>query len=226
MRRAYSYLRVSGKGQIDGDGFPRQREAILAFAEKSGIRIVREFRDEGVSGTKELDYRDGLSDLFAAIDNDGVRIVLVENASRLARDLLIQETIIQQLLAKGVTVLTADGLDMSVVDDPTRVLVRQIFGAIYQFEKAMLVIKLRGARERMKRKGVRCEGQIPYGKDESEKSVLTTILGLRRDGMRLSDIAEHLNAEGVPSRHGGQWNKGTLSKILRRLDRSKKKELA
>ncbi len=88
-RTAVSYLRVSGKGQIDGDGFPRQRAAIEAYAKANNIEVVAEFRDEGVSGTKELDDRDGLAEIVARIKEGDVGLVLVENASRLARDLLV-----------------------------------------------------------------------------------------------------------------------------------------
>jgi DNA invertase Pin-like site-specific DNA recombinase len=52
MTKALSYLRVSGKGQVEGDGFPRQREAIARYAKTAGVEVVEEFRDEGVSGTK------------------------------------------------------------------------------------------------------------------------------------------------------------------------------
>ena len=47
--KAFSYLRVSGKGQVLGDGFPRQREAIEKYAKASGISIEEEFRDEGIN---------------------------------------------------------------------------------------------------------------------------------------------------------------------------------
>ena len=47
-RTAVSYLRVSGKGQIEGDGFPRQRAAIEAYAKANNIDIVAECRDEGL----------------------------------------------------------------------------------------------------------------------------------------------------------------------------------
>ena len=61
---ALTYLRVSGRGQITGDGFPRQRETIKRYAAANNITLVAEYRDEGVSGTKELDDRDGLGDLM------------------------------------------------------------------------------------------------------------------------------------------------------------------
>jgi DNA invertase Pin-like site-specific DNA recombinase len=78
MTEALAYLRVSGKGQINGDGFPRQREAIRRYAKAGGIEVIDEYRDEGVSGTKDLDHRDGLSDLMARIRSNGIRLVLVE----------------------------------------------------------------------------------------------------------------------------------------------------
>ena len=51
---ALSYLRVSTQGQVEGDGFPRQREAIADYAAKASMKVVDEFRDEGVSGTLPL----------------------------------------------------------------------------------------------------------------------------------------------------------------------------
>jgi hypothetical protein len=38
---AFGYLRVSGRGQLAGDGFPRQREAIQRYADAHGIKIAR-----------------------------------------------------------------------------------------------------------------------------------------------------------------------------------------
>ncbi len=45
---AIGYLRVSGRSQIDGDGFSRQRQAIERYAKAHGLDIVGLHRDEGV----------------------------------------------------------------------------------------------------------------------------------------------------------------------------------
>ena len=50
MVKVFAYLRVSGKGQVDGDGFPRQLAAIKAHAKANDMRIVQVFREEGVTG--------------------------------------------------------------------------------------------------------------------------------------------------------------------------------
>jgi len=162
---AVSYLRVSGRGQIDGDGFPRQREAITRYARAAGVEVVDEYRDEGVSGTKDLDDRDGLSDLMTRLASNGIRLVLVERADRLARDLMVSEVLLAEFRKLGITVVAADsGTDLSAGDDdPTRVLIRQVLGAVAQFEKSVIVAKLRAARVRKRRETGRCEGRKPFG---------------------------------------------------------------
>jgi DNA invertase Pin-like site-specific DNA recombinase len=79
-----------------------------------------------------------------------VRTVLVEDASRLARDLVAQELGVLLLIKRGVRVLTANGDDLTDTSDPSRVMMRQIAGSFALYEKTRLVTKLRGARERVR----------------------------------------------------------------------------
>src|SRR5262245_33465187 len=128
MVKAFVYLRVSGRSQVEGDGLVRQREAVTKYSLAQGVELVDEFRDEGVSGTKELAYREGLAALFDRLDSNGVRLVLIERADRLARDLIVGEIILGQFRERGVTVIEVEGgQDLTVADgDPTRKLIRQI----------------------------------------------------------------------------------------------------
>lgn len=219
MPQVFSYLRVSGDAQADADkdGFPRQQAAIAAFAKKKYV-IKEEFRDEGVSGTNELDDRDGLSALLQAIAGNGVRIVIVENATRLARDLMVQEAILAKFRDLGVAVLGADGMDLTVADnDPTRILIRQIMGAFAQFEKSMLVAKLRSGRIRKKKETGRCEGILPFGSNEAEATTLARMKALqeqRKPSLSLAEVAEKLNKEGCTNRSGGAWTKAMVHKLL------------
>ena len=74
---AVAYLRCSGLGQVDGDSFPRQTEAIHSFAVRHSFEIVAEFRDEGVSGTVESEGREGFSEMIERIASNCVRVVIV-----------------------------------------------------------------------------------------------------------------------------------------------------
>ena len=221
--KAFSYLRVSGKSQVDGDGFVRQREAIKSYADTNNIRIVKEFKDEGVSGTTELADRDGLASLFDRIEQNGVRTVIVEKADRLARDLIVGEVILSQFRDLVVNVIEASGNDLTADDgDPTKVLIRQLLGAVAQFDKSVIVRKLKAARERQRKEHGRCEGRKPYGSTPAEQQVLEQIILLRRKprkGRRLSyqKIAKQLNDDGMLARSGREWKGTTIRNIVARI---------
>ena len=80
--------------------------------------------------------------------SNGVRTIVVETANRFARDLIVQEVGYAMLKERGIKLIAADSPDAFLDDTPTAVMIRQILGAVSQFEKAMLVSKLRGARDR------------------------------------------------------------------------------
>ncbi|MBS0205929.1 MAG: recombinase family protein [Planctomycetes bacterium] len=223
MMKAFSYLRVSGKGQVLGDGFPRQRESISTYANANGIAVQAEFRDEGISGTTELADRDGLGDLIDRIESDDVRTVLVERSDRIARDLLVGEVILGQFRDLGVTVIEAASGNVLTADDgdPTKVLIRQILGAVAQFDKSVVVSKLRAARDRMRRNQGRCEGRKPFGSFAGEEEIFNQIVTMRksRKGQRRTSyrrIAESLNSQGIRSRCGKPWNGTTIRNMVAR----------
>ena len=220
---AYAYLRVSGRAQIEGHGFDRQRDTIRRYAKTNHIEIAGEYRDEGVSGSRELADREGLAAMLDALESNGVCIVLVERADRLARDLMVSEVILGQFRDIGAKVIAADGgVELTVSDDdPTRKLIRQVLGAVSEFDKGVTVLKLRAARDRKRRTEGRCEGRKPYGTRPGEQKVVNRIHQLRRKPklrkrMSVAKIADVLNKEGWPTRMGGQWKPGTVWQILRR----------
>jgi DNA invertase Pin-like site-specific DNA recombinase len=227
MERAYSYLRVSGRGQISGDGFPRQREAIAKYARRHGVTIVQEFRDEGVSGTRELGSRPGLAALLDRLETNGVRVVLIERADRLARDLLVGEVILGQFRKIRVRVVDASGTNLSADDDdPTRILIRQVLGAVSQFEKAVVVLKLRAARDRMRIRTGRCEGRRPFGYYPHEQHTVDMIRALRRKprgghALSFAEVADQLNDRNASTRTGVPWSAGSVFAIMKRLTGSR-----
>ena len=213
MAKAFAYLRVSGKSQVEGDGFPRQLAAIKRYAKAHGIKLVQVFREEGVSGTKDAGDRPAWSELQTALHANGVHLVLVEKLDRLARDLMVQETIIGDLRKSGFDLVSVMEPDLCS-DDPTRKLMRQFMGGIAEYEKSQLVLKLRGARQRKRAATGRCEGRKPYGFYPGEAAVIERMKDLRAEGLGFARIAARLNAEGVKPRQGARWWGCTVNNIL------------
>lgn len=161
--KAVAYLRTSSAANVGPDkgSDARQREAIQRYAGATGYALVGEFFDAAVSGADPIETRMGFAALLDAIEGNGVRVVIVEDASRFARDLITQELGILSLIKRGVRVLTSSGDDLTESDDPTRKLMRQVAGAFAEYERARLVAKLRHARDRKRDRGERVEGRTP-----------------------------------------------------------------
>ena len=162
-RTAVAYFRTSSAANVgaDKDTVQRQRDAVTAYATAHGLEIVREFHDAAVSGADPIDRRPGFVELLAYIHGDGARAILVENAGRFARDLAVQLAGHDLLKARGIELIPVDAPEHFTDETPTAVMVRQILGAVAQFEKAGLVQKLRHARERKRAETGRCEGRKP-----------------------------------------------------------------
>jgi len=85
---------VSGKGEVKGDGFPRQLQAIRKYSAEHDIKIAQVYKEEGVSGTKESVDRPAWAEMVTALHADGVKTIVIEKLDRLARDLMVQEATI------------------------------------------------------------------------------------------------------------------------------------
>lgn len=214
MTKAFGYLRVSGKGQVQGDGFTRQLSAIKQYAAANDIQIVRVFREEGVSGTRETMDRPAWAEMMAVLHSNGVRTIVVEKLDRMARDLMVQEAAIADIRKHGFTLISVAEPDL-MANDPTRVLMRQLMGAVAQYDKSQIVAKLRGARMRKRTKEGRCEGRKPFGFYEGEGKAIGRMKALRAEGLGFDRIAARMNADGIPTRNRGHWHGLMVNRILK-----------
>jgi DNA invertase Pin-like site-specific DNA recombinase len=112
-----------------------------------------------------------------------------------------------------VTLISVAEQDLTA-NPPTRILMRQLMGAVAQYDKSQIVLKLRGARMRRRAAEGRCEGRQPFGKDKSEQAVVGRMKALRGKGLAFDKIAERLNLERVPTRTGKRWHEIVKNRIL------------
>jgi DNA invertase Pin-like site-specific DNA recombinase len=219
--KTFAYLRTSSAANVgeDKDSAQRQRAAIDAWAKPAGVEIVAEYRDEAVRGADPVDARPGFAAMLAAIAGNGVRTIVVETASRFARDLMTQEAGHAMLRDAGIDLIAADSPTAFLDDSPTAVLIRQLLGAVAQFEKAMLVAKLRGARERKARLlGVKTiTGRKSVAELAPEAVELARRMARRRKRqLSLREIAAELAAAGHLTRHGQPYSATSIARMLGR----------
>jgi DNA invertase Pin-like site-specific DNA recombinase len=198
----------------DKDSEKRQRAAIQRYARRVGITVVDWFYDPAVSGADPIEARPGFAALLDRIEGNGVRIVLVEDASRFARDLLAQELGLLLLINRDVQVLTADGVDLTDTSDPSRIMMRQIAGSFSQFEKARLVSKLRVARERKRKLTGKCEGRKGLVELRPEVAALARQLKAQRPKLSLRKLAAELAARGHVTSGGQVYTPNAVIKLL------------
>jgi DNA invertase Pin-like site-specific DNA recombinase len=210
--KAVAYLRTSSTSNVgvDKDSEKRQKIAITKFARSAGYEIADAdwFYDPGVSGADSIESRAGFQALLNRIDGNGVRVVLIDEPSRFARDLTTQELGISLMIGRDVKVFAANGDELTVTDDPMRIAMRQIAGAFMQLEKTRLVDKLRSARERKRATGVQVEGRRPLHVTHPDAVLMAKKLhranprtgehmSLRKIAAKLAD-AGHVNMKGAP----------------------------
>ena len=208
-KQAVAYLRTSSATNVgtDKDSDKRQRAAIAAYAKAAGFDVVQEFYDEAVSGADPVHERKGFGEMLERVAGNGVRVILVETASRFARDILVQETGHRFLKERGIDLIAVDSPGAFLDDTPTSKMVRQLLGVISEFEKAALVARLASARRRKRATGVKVDGRKSHAEKRPDVVALAKRLARRKPkGGKLSLRAisaalaaqGHLNEGGKP----------------------------
>jgi DNA invertase Pin-like site-specific DNA recombinase len=189
----------------------------LAYAKAAGVELVAEFNDEAVSGTDAVESRPGFRLMLERLLSNGVRTIIVETASRFARDLMVQEVGFAMLKERGIELIAADKPDSFLDNGPTATLIRQVLGAVSQFEKTMLVLKLRGARERKKAITGKCGGRKSHAELNPELVALAKQLRRRRPkgGQRsLREVAAELARLGYLNQRGARFSAAAVASMV------------
>lgn len=155
----------------------------------------------------------------------GVDTIVVERVDRLGRDLIVSELFFAECKRRGIQVFSADSGEelVNAEGDPTRVLIRQLLGALAQWEKSQLCRKLQsGRRKKALATGRPCGGTRRYGdnKDpvaaETELRALSVMIGSWVGGASLSEVSDDLLENRFPSPSGARrWSKSSIQFVLK-----------
>jgi DNA invertase Pin-like site-specific DNA recombinase len=217
---AAAYYRTSSRSNVgfDKDSLSRQQNAVSQYAKANGIQIVREYYDEAVSGADSIDVRDGFSSMLAEMKTTGATAILVESASRFARDLSVQILGHQKLQELGFDLIAVDSPSAFTDDTPTAELVRSLLGAVSSFERATVVARLKSGRERKKMLTGKGQGRKSLTEVFPDLSVKAKRLRRKssKTGKRLSydKVAEALFAAGYATSKGNRYSASTVKGLV------------
>jgi DNA invertase Pin-like site-specific DNA recombinase len=226
-----AYLRVSTQMQADERrlGLPVQERAIRRWAREAGHRIVSVKADKGISGGNGLDTRLALAEALELVRSRRAGGVVVYRLDRLARDLVLQEQLLAEIWRMGAQVFTTSAGEAGYLsddpEDPSRKLIRQVLGAVSEYERDMIVLRLRaGRRLKAERGGYAC-GAPPFGSraenrelvtDAAEAATVALIVRLRKRGLSLRQIGAELEAGGHAPKYGTRWHPATVARAIAR----------
>jgi DNA invertase Pin-like site-specific DNA recombinase len=218
-RKAVAYLRTSSKANVgaDKDSDKRQRAAIESYARAAGYEIVDTYYDAAVSGADPVDDRPGFAEMLERLLSNGARTILVESPDRFARDLMVQLAGHDMLNAKRVTLIAASAPTFFLEDTQTAVLVRQVLGAVAQFEKATTVAKLAAARKRKRLANGKCEGRKGLAETNPDAVALVKRLARRKPKggkMSLREVSAEMAAQGFLNERGKPFNPKSVAVML------------
>lgn len=230
--RLAAYLRVSSAAQMDAWGMDRQEAAIRQYIAAGEHEVVAWFRDEGLSGTLEAIDRPGLTAAIEAV-KDGADGIVVADLDRFARALTVQEAALAVIWKEGGRVFLASQaseVHANDPDDPARGFIRQVMGAVAEFEKNQAVKRMRDGKRAKAAAGGKAVGAYAFGwrgegsgrqrdaaPDPAEQETVRRILALRDDGHSYREIAALLSADNASTRFGrDRWAPMTIKRIYDR----------
>ena len=231
-----AYLRVSTEKQAErGFGLAVQRASVKAFAAAGHHTIPRAawFADEGESGGEGLDVRVALGEALSAVREGRVQGLILPKLDRFSRDVILQETLLRDIWNAGGQVFSCVPSENALLggkDDPevdqSRKMIRTILGAVNEYERTLIVMRMKsGRRIKAAAGGYAGYGSPAFGMhsvngelapDAAETAVAAEITRMSGDGMSSRQIAAELNARGLPAKRGGAWSSVTVLRVIQR----------
>jgi DNA invertase Pin-like site-specific DNA recombinase len=222
--RALGYVRVSTTDQAErGQGLNIQRRGIREYCRAHRLLLLEILGDDGISGASGLQGRPGLAEALTRIERHEASVLVLFRLDRLARDLLLQETVVERLRLGGGSVVSVSEPDVDS-NEPTRILIRQVLGAISQYEKTLLKARMAAGRKLKAQRGGYTGGIPRFGYSafrheyvplESEQRIISRIKVQRAEGATFQAIADGLNTDGLPAKLGGSWHRGGIMRVIR-----------
>lgn len=230
MKIAYSYIRFSTKGQINGDSLTRQLSNARSYAKRHDLLLdERSYQDHGISAFEGKNAKQGALRAFLdAIDEGKIPsncTLLVENFDRISR-MPVQDALdlFSSITKRGVTIVTlTDERSYSrsgIAKDWVQLLPVQVAMARAHEESAVKSMRAKSGKLAALADG-RKHGKCPFWLEvapdrrsfrilEDKADIVRQCFQMRLDGIGSLRLAQHLN-----TKFGFGWGTSQAARLLK-----------
>ncbi|MBA2741595.1 MAG: recombinase family protein [Actinobacteria bacterium] len=201
--KVIGYVRVSAE-EHDSSGalLDAQRRAISAECKRRGWRLLP--FEEDIADGKATTDRPGLERALAACAAGDAQVLITATLETLSRSFADFGRLIERAQSEGWDIVVLDpALDLST---PAGRRCAGVLARVARWEREITGRRIKAALAVSTKKAGRPR-TLPV-------NVGARIRRLHKTGHSYSEIARRLNAENVPTAHGGTWHASTVRKIV------------
>lgn len=233
IRYAAIYIRVStGEQGESWLGMEAQEAKCRELCARKGWQVLNVYRDAGFSGRLPVDRRPGLMAAIAATEIGPDRILVANDLSRLARNVLMALSILDESFGRGIPFASASQADLDT-STPIGRAVLTVVGAFAQLEAEDTGKRTRAALKAAKDRGVKLgalsliESYRPTGRlnsrqrmtferfvDPQKVETIRTVQSMARTAASMEELTRSLNEVGIPSVTGKRWHPRIVKKAV------------
>lgn len=199
--KAVAYSRVS---TLLGQDCEHQLLGIRELAQTRNYTLLKEYRDEGVSGLK--DKRPELEELIKDARKGKFKILIVHSIDRLGRSTKHLLNLLDELSHYGVSLISIrENLDFS---SPTGQMALTMLSAVAQLEAQLISERIKTSLAVKKAVALQTSNGWKCGRPQIESDIKSEVLKLRNEGLSIRAIAKHL----------GTISKSSVERIIKGSD--------
>ena len=208
---AYMYLRLSRDDGDEGESnsIGNQRELIKSYADKAGFQIIKEYVDDGFTGSNFA--RPYFKKMLNDLENKACKTIIVKDLSRFGRDYIESGKFLQKIFPQmGVRFISVnDNYDSENADVNDTHLILPIKNFINDSYCRDISMKVKSSQKTKRQRGEFIGAFAPYGYKKSTKKknhlivdrkvahVIRKIFEMKVEGYSSKAIADELNDMGI-----------------------------
>jgi DNA invertase Pin-like site-specific DNA recombinase len=207
--RVIGYVRVSTDEQSrSGLGLDAQEMAIHAACAVRGWELVRIAKDDGGASSKTLD-RPALQQAMGDLDKRRADVLMVAKLDRLSRVVAHGSQVLERSRSKKWALVALDlGIDTTTSSGE---MMAHVMFSMAQYERRQIGERTSAALQAKKAAGATLGRMVTL-----PSAVVERILRDRAEAKSYGRIASALNAEKVPTAHGGKaWYASTVERVAK-----------